>query len=147
MEAFRMQAGFETVHVDYKGNSQVVADLLGGHIQAGFLATPSVLQLVREGKLKGLAVSASHRTPQAPEVPTVVEAGYPGFEIDFFAVMLAPTATPEEIRAMLQREVQRALESPDVKARLRAQDLEPIGSDGARLVIGSGQPQHGGELW
>jgi tripartite-type tricarboxylate transporter receptor subunit TctC len=64
-------------------------------------------------------------------VPTVAEAGYPGFEIDFFEIMLAPAAIPEEIRAMLQREVQRALESPDVKARLRAQGLEPIGSDGA----------------
>src|SRR5262249_11634259 len=76
-EQFRMRDGFDIVHVAYKGNPQIVADLTGGHIQAGFLATPSVIELVREGKLRGLAVSGSHRAPSAPQMPTVAEAGYP----------------------------------------------------------------------
>jgi tripartite-type tricarboxylate transporter receptor subunit TctC len=94
MESLRMRGGFDLVHVTYKGNPQVVADVVGGHVQAGFLATPGVLELVNEGKLRGLAVSGSRREPRAPSVPTVAEAGYPDFDIGFFQVMLAPSAIP-----------------------------------------------------
>jgi tripartite-type tricarboxylate transporter receptor subunit TctC len=131
LEALRVQGGFEVVHVAYKGNPQVVADLVGGHVQAGFLATPSVIELVREGKLKGLAVSSPRRTPGAPDVPTVSEAGYPGFDIAFSLVMLVPARTPASIRAVLEYEVLQALTSPDVQTRLRAQELELIGMRGA----------------
>ena len=131
LEALRMRAGFEVVHVSYKGNPQVVADLVGGHVQAGFLATPSVVGLVREGKLKALAVSSPTRSPGAPDVPTVAEAGYPGFDVAFSLVMLAPAKTPASVRAVLENEVLQAIKSIDVQARLRTQELEPIGSSGA----------------
>jgi len=130
MEAFRMRAGFDIVHVAYKGNPQVVADLTGGHIQAGFLATPSVIELVREGKLRGLAVSGSHRTPHAPYVPTVAEADYPDFEMEFFEVLLGPSGMPPAIRALLEAQVRRVVGSPNFQERVRAQDLEPIGTNG-----------------
>jgi tripartite-type tricarboxylate transporter receptor subunit TctC len=126
MEYFRMQAGFEGVHVPYKGNFEVVMALVGGQIQAGFLATPGVLQNVRDGRLKALAISSPQRAALAPDIPTVSESGYPGFEVGFYQVMLAPAGIPEPIRAVLEREVQRALQSPDLQARLRAQSLEPI---------------------
>ena len=131
LESLRMRAGFEIVHLAYKGNPQVVADLVGGHVQAGFLATPSVVGIVREGKLKALAVSSPKRTPGAPDVPAVAEAGYPGFDVGFSLVMLAPAKTPASVRAALESEVLQALKSPDVQARLRTQELEPIASSGA----------------
>jgi tripartite-type tricarboxylate transporter receptor subunit TctC len=135
LESLRAQAGFEVVHVTYKGNPQVVADLVGGHVQAGFLATPSVIGLVREGKLKALAVSSPRRTQGAPDVPTVSEAGYPGFDVAFSLVMLAPAKTPASIRAVLEYEVLQALKSSDVQTRLRGQELEPIGTRGAEAEI------------
>lgn len=131
LEMLRVRAGFDVVHVGYRGNPQVVADLVGGHVQAGFLATPGVIQLVREGKLKGLAVSSARRTQGAPDVPTVSEAGYPGFDVAFSFVMLAPARTPATIRAALEHEVLQALASPDVQTRLRAQELEVVGSSSA----------------
>jgi len=131
LESLRVQAGFDVVHVGYRGNPQVVTDLVGGHVQAGFLATPSVIELVREGKLKGLAVSSPQRAPGAPNVPTVSEVGYPGFDVAFALVMLAPAKTPASIRAVLEDEVLKALKPSDVQARLRAQELELMGTSGA----------------
>ena len=131
MEYFRMQAGFGGVHVPYKGNAEVVMSLVGGQIQAGFLATPGVLQNVRDGRLKALAVSSPRRTPLGADIPTIAESGYFGFDVGFYQMMLAPAGIPEPIRAMLEREVRHALQSPDLQARLRAQALEPIASTGA----------------
>jgi len=128
MEYFRLQAGFEATHVPYKGNAQVVTDLVSGQVQAGFVATPGVLQHAKEGRLKGLAVSSAQRTPGAPDIPTIAESGYPGFEVGFYQVMLAPRGLPDSIASDLEREVRQAVKSPDVQARLRAQELDPIGS-------------------
>jgi tripartite-type tricarboxylate transporter receptor subunit TctC len=131
MEYFRMQAGFEALHVPFKGNAEVVMGLVGGHVQAGFLATPGVLQNIRDGRLKALAVSSPLRTPLAPDIPTVAEAGYPSFNVGFYMVLLAPTGIPEPVRATLEREVQGALQSADVQARLHAQALQPMASTSA----------------
>jgi tripartite-type tricarboxylate transporter receptor subunit TctC len=131
MEFFRLRAGFEGIHVPYKGNAEVVMGLIGGQIQAGFLATPGVLQVAREGRLKALAVSSLQRAPLVPEIPTIAESGYPSFEVGFYQVMLVPKAVPEPIRALLERETRQAVQSPDMQARLRAQALDPIGNSGA----------------
>jgi tripartite-type tricarboxylate transporter receptor subunit TctC len=131
MEYFRLQAGFEAVHVPYKGNAEVAMGLVGGQIQAGFLATPGVLQLAQEGRLKGLAVSSPQRAPLGPRIPTMKESGYSNFEVGFYLVMSAPKAVPERVLAVLEREVRQALQIPDVQARLRAQALNPIGSAAA----------------
>jgi tripartite-type tricarboxylate transporter receptor subunit TctC len=93
------------VHVPYKGNAEVVMGLVGGQIQAGFLATPGVLQNVRDGRLRALAVSSPRRAPVAPDIPTIAENGYPAFDVGFYQVMLAPTGLPEQIRAVLESEV------------------------------------------
>jgi len=135
MEYFRMKAGFEGVHVPYKGNAEVVMGLVGGQVQAGFIATPGVLPLVREGRLKALALSSLERPAYAPEISTINESGYPGFEVGFYQVMLAPRGVPESIRALLEREVRQALQSPELQARLRAQALEPIGSTAAEAKV------------
>jgi tripartite-type tricarboxylate transporter receptor subunit TctC len=135
MEYFRMRAGFEGVHVPYRGNSQVVMNLVGGQIQAGFLATPGVLPHVQESRLKALAISSAWRASLAPDVPTVAESGYPGFEVGFYQAMLAPAGVPEPIRLVLEREVRNALQSPEVQARLRAGALEPLISSGAETAV------------
>jgi tripartite-type tricarboxylate transporter receptor subunit TctC len=94
-----------------------------------------VLQNVRDGRLKALAVSSPRRAPLAPEIPTIAESGYPGFDVQFYQMMLAPAGIPEAIRVTIEREVQRALQSPDLQARLRAQALEPIASTGAETSV------------
>lgn len=139
MEYFRTMAGFEGVHVPYKGNAEVVMGLVGGQVQAGFLATPGVLPLAREGRLKALALSSLQRPPYAPEIATIAENGYAGFEVGFYQVMLTPKGVPEPIRALLEREVREALRSPDLQERLRAQALEPVASTGteARVLLKS----------
>lgn len=134
MEFFRMQAGFTGVHVPYKGNAEVVMGLVGGQVQAGFLATPGVLPLAREGRLKAIAISTRERAAYAPEIPTIAESGFPGFTVGFYQVMLAPKGVPPTVRALLEDEVRQALQSPDLQARLRAQALEPIGSTGAEAA-------------
>jgi tripartite-type tricarboxylate transporter receptor subunit TctC len=131
MEYFRQQAGFEAIHVPDKGNAEVVMGLVGGQIQAGFLATPGVLQLAQEGRLKALGVSSRQRVALAPQTPTIEESGYPKFEVGFYQVMSAPNGVPEPIRALLEREVQQAMQIPGVQARFRAQSLDPIGNGGA----------------
>jgi tripartite-type tricarboxylate transporter receptor subunit TctC len=131
MEYFRSRAGFEASHVPYRGNPQVVADLVGGHIKTGFVAIPGVVGLVGQGKLKGLAVSGAARSRKAPDVPTVAEAGYAGFDTSFYLVFLAPAGLPDAIRRSLEQDVQEALASPEFQAKLDAQDLSLIGSNGA----------------
>jgi tripartite-type tricarboxylate transporter receptor subunit TctC len=135
MEYLRMRAGFPATHVPYRGNAQVVTDLVGGQVQAGFVATPGVLLHVRDGRLNALAVSTARRTAGAAQVPPAAESGCPGFDVEFYLVMLAPAGVPESIRALLEREVRDALQSPDIQARLRAQELEPIASTGAEAKV------------
>jgi tripartite-type tricarboxylate transporter receptor subunit TctC len=135
MEYFRMRAGFEAVHVPFSGNAQVVMNLVGGQVQAGFLATPGVLPHARDGRLKALAISSAGRAPLAFDIPTVAESGYPGFEVAFHQAMLAPARLPETIRATLEREMQNALRLPDLQARLRAQALEPVVTTGDETSV------------
>jgi tripartite-type tricarboxylate transporter receptor subunit TctC len=114
------------VHVTYKGNAEVVTNLAGGHVLAGFLATPGILPQVRAGRVKALASSGLERLSFAPEVPTISENGYPGCDVGFYEVMMAPARLPEPIRAILEREVKDALQAPDLQARLRDNALDPV---------------------
>jgi tripartite-type tricarboxylate transporter receptor subunit TctC len=127
MEYFRRQAGFEAMNVPYRGAALATTDLLAGQFQVGFLTIPAVVQHVKSGKLRALAISSPQRIPSAPDIPTVSET-YPGFEAGFDLVLLAPAATPEAIRNLLEHEVQNALKSSALQARLRVQELEPVGS-------------------
>ncbi len=124
---FSRQAGIELTHIPYKGNSQAVSDLLGGQVDAGFLATPGVLPHIKAGKLKGLAVTSTSRSPLAPTIPTASEGGVPGFEATFAMVYMAPTGTPADIVEKLQSAINRALAAPDVKERLAALDISAVG--------------------
>jgi tripartite-type tricarboxylate transporter receptor subunit TctC len=131
MEYFRTAAGFETVQVPYRGNAPLVIDLVAGQVKAGFVATAGVIQHVREGRLRGLAISSSKRSPLAPEIPTTAEAGYPEFKVETYFVMLGPAGLADPIANLLEREVRQALKFPDLQEKLRAQDIEVVGSTGA----------------
>ena len=105
--------------------------LVGGQIEAGFLATPGVLSNVQDGRLKALAISSPRRTSIAADIPTIAESGYPGFEIAFYQMLLAPAGIPDSVRTILEREVRNIVRSAELQERLGAQAVEPIGSTGA----------------
>jgi tripartite-type tricarboxylate transporter receptor subunit TctC len=131
MEYFRMRAGFEATQVAYRGNPQAVVDLIAGHVKTAFIATAGMMDQVRAGQLKGLGVSQTTRSLLAPEVPTIAESGYPDFRVQTYVVMVAPAGIPEPIAALLEREVQAALKSPDLIEELRGMDTTPLGIIGA----------------
>jgi tripartite-type tricarboxylate transporter receptor subunit TctC len=123
MEYFRLLADFQTIPVPYRGNTQLAMDLAGGQIKFGFVGTSGVLPHVRAGRLKGLAVSSRTRSPIAPELPTIAESGFPEFEFETYYVFAAPAGLPGSVTALLEREVQEALTSRDLRDKLRAQDI------------------------
>jgi tripartite-type tricarboxylate transporter receptor subunit TctC len=131
MEYFRTMGGFETVQVPYRGNAPLVIDLVAGQVKAGFVSTAGVIQHVRGGKLKGLAISSTVRSALAPNVPTTAEAGYPDFKLGTYFVLLAPAGLPDAIAELLEREARAVLTSPDLKEKFRPQDIEIVASNAA----------------
>ena len=131
MEYFRMRAGFPAVSVPYRGNTQVVIDLLSGQIKFGFIATGGVIKHVHAGELKALAVSGGQRIDAAPDVPTIAESGYPGFEVEVSYIILAPTGVPAPIAQKLETEIRSALQSPDLQQHFRPLNIEIIATSAA----------------
>jgi tripartite-type tricarboxylate transporter receptor subunit TctC len=128
MELFKSLAGVKLVHIPYKGSAPAVTDLLGGQIQVMFDNAPNVLPQVKAGRLRALAQSGLTRSSIAPDLPTVVEAGVPGYEVMVWFGLVAPTGTPREVIVKLNTEVLKILAMPDVRARFLAQGVEPMGS-------------------
>jgi tripartite-type tricarboxylate transporter receptor subunit TctC len=131
MEYFRLQAGFGAVPVPYRGNAPLVTDLLGGQVPAGFVASAGVMPHVRGGKLKGLAISAASRSPLAPNIPTIAESGYPDFKVETSFLMLGPAGLPDDVAALLEREVRAAVKAPDLQDKFLALDMHTVGSTAA----------------
>jgi tripartite-type tricarboxylate transporter receptor subunit TctC len=123
MEYFRLMAGFRTLPVPYRGNPQLVTDLVAGQIKFGFVGTTGVAPHIREGRLKGLAVSTRNRSPLVPHLPALAEAGYPEFEFDTYYVLAAPAGIPDPIAALLEREVLQALAAPELQEKFRTLDI------------------------
>ena len=117
----------DMVHVPYKGPAPATTDLMGGQVQCGFLATPTVMPHVNAGKLTALAVSTSTRSPLAPQVPTAAEAGVAGFDATFYLVLFAPKGVPADIMSAMNRETVKALSDPSVKERLKSADILTLG--------------------
>ena len=127
MELFRSMAGLDIVHVPYKGAGPATADLLAGHVQ---LATPNTLTVaphLRSGRLRAIGVTGAKRAAALPEVPTIAEAGVPGYEAIFWYALFAPAGTPREAVGRTHAEVARALRLPDVGRRLADDGAEPGG--------------------
>jgi len=128
MELFKTLAGVKLVHVPYKGSAPAVVDLLSGQVQVMFDNAPNVMPQVRAGKLRALAQSGAKRSAVAPDLPTVAEAGVPGYEVTVWFGLVAPAGTPREIVTKLNGEVLRILAMPDVRERFLALGVEPLGS-------------------
>src|SRR5574341_1368064 len=127
-ELFKSMTGTTMLHIPYKGGGPSVMALVAGEAMVGFTTTPSCIFQIQAGRLRGLAVSSAQRSPYLPELPTVAEAGVPGYETSAWYAMIVPTGTPAEIIARLNSEAARALTLPDVKARLDAAGMVPQSS-------------------
>ncbi|HUP95171.1 MAG TPA: tripartite tricarboxylate transporter substrate binding protein, partial [Burkholderiales bacterium] len=133
-ELFKSMAGVDFVHVPYKGNVPAFADLISGAVSLSFPTITSGLPQVRAGKLRALGVTSKQRSAVVPEVPTIAEAGLPGYEASTWYGMLAPAATPAPIVSKLNRQMIDVLKLPDVREKLLAQGLEPVGNTPAEFT-------------
>ncbi len=131
-ELFSNAAGIRMTHVPYKGPAPAVQDMLGGQVDCGFLAGPTVLPHIRAGRLVALAVSGARRSPLLPEVPTVAEAGYPGFDATFSLLLFAPKGTPAAMVQRMHDAFAVALKSPELVERLAQSDQSVVAEDAAR---------------
>ena len=127
-ELFKSVAGLDIRHIPYKGVVAAIPDLLGGRVTMMFSSMVVGLPPSREGKLRALAVSTLKRSPAAPELPTIAESGYPGFEVTGWNGLLAPAKTPSPIIRKLHLETVKALAVPDVRAKFADLGMEGIGN-------------------
>jgi tripartite-type tricarboxylate transporter receptor subunit TctC len=116
-ELFSSVAGIKLAHVPYRGEAPAINDLIGGQIPLMFANLSAVIGNVRAGQLRALAVTSAQRAPAAPDIPTVAEAGLPGFEASTWFALVAPAGTPPDVLARLNAEVKRALAQQDLKQR------------------------------
>ena len=126
-ELFKAMAGVEIVHVPYKGSPQAINDLMAGNIQVMFDNVPSIGPHVKAGRVRGLGVSSPKRAAQFPDVPTIAEAGVPGYETNSWGGVIAPAKLPPEVLGKLNAEIRKALAAPAVVERYRQLDTEPDG--------------------
>jgi tripartite-type tricarboxylate transporter receptor subunit TctC len=127
-EQFKALAGIQLVHVPYKGSIPALTDLLAGRIQIQIENLPVVLPYIRSGKLRALAVGTQKRSALLPDIPTMVEAGVPGYEASTASGVLAPARTPQDRLTKLNRELVKVLQGSDMKERFSTQGLEIVAS-------------------
>lgn len=126
-EAFDAAAGVKGLHVPYKGSAQAHLDIIAGNVEMMFDTTSSAMGQIRGGKFKPLAVTSSRRSPELPDVPTLIESGLPGFDMTTWYAVYVTAGTPPDIVARLQAELAKAVALPDVQAKLRGLGGEPGG--------------------
>src|SRR5688572_1267660 len=127
MEMFRSAAGIRMNHIPYKGSPAAHAELFSGQIPVMFDAIPAVLPHVKGGRLRGLGIGSVQRSPFLPEVPTIAESGFPGFEAVGWIGIAAPSKTPVVILDKLNAEIVRIINTPEMKARLATLAFTPVG--------------------
>src|SRR5215470_3069100 len=125
LELFDTMAGVSMTHVPYKGSGQLIGDLLAGQVQLASMGTPVALPHIQSGKLRAIAVTGATRSSLLPDVPTVSEAGLPGFEVTSWYGVFGPAGLPAHIVAKLNSEIGTAVTTPGVKERLAALGAEP----------------------
>jgi tripartite-type tricarboxylate transporter receptor subunit TctC len=128
LELFKSAAGVDVIHVPYKGGGPALADVLGGQVQALFSIALTALPQVKAGRVRALAITSARRSAVAPELPTVAESGYPGFEVTGWFGWLAPARTPREVVTLLNREIVRVLNEQPIRERLLGQGADPAPS-------------------
>ena len=127
LELFKYLAKVQITHVPYKGGSQVLADLLGGQVQGAFNTPSTLLPHVKSGKLRALAIGSAKRSELAPDVPTVAEAGVPGYEAIVWYALFGQRALGEAIVTRWNAEINRVLKVPEVRERFAAAGMSPMG--------------------
>jgi tripartite-type tricarboxylate transporter receptor subunit TctC len=120
--------GIRMVHVSYKGGPQALNDVMSGQVAMYFAGVPVALPFVKAGRVRALGVTGAKRAGVLPEVPTIAEAGVPGYEHILWGMLLVPAATPKDIVVRLNREAVKALESAEVRERYAGMGVEPAGS-------------------
>ena len=130
-ELFKSMTGTDIVHIPYKGGAPAIADLIAGNVQLMFESTNSIAPHVKQGRVRALAVTGAHRAHSLPDVPTMIEAGVPGYEVTAWTGVIAPTGLPRPILERLNAAVNAAINEPLVKER-----LAQLGSEG-----GGGTPE------
>jgi tripartite-type tricarboxylate transporter receptor subunit TctC len=124
-ELFRSMTGLTWTHVPYKGAPPAIGDLAGGRVDAMFSTMPAAMGSIKGALVKAIAVSSKTRMPTLPDVPTVIEAGVPGYEPEYWYGVFVPAATPKEVVAKLADAVAKSVQSPDVAANLERQGASP----------------------
>jgi len=128
MEAFKEATGIDLVHIPYRGATAAAVEVMSNRVQAHFSAVSIVQPYIKEGRMRALGVPSGARSPLLPDVPTMAEAGVSGFEWRTWASFVLPVGTPKPVADRLNAELVKAVNSPDVRDKLIAQGLEPIGS-------------------
>jgi tripartite-type tricarboxylate transporter receptor subunit TctC len=126
-ELFKSLAGIDVVHVPYKGGAPALSDLVGGQLTFMIENMPGTMPYARAGNLRALAITSPQRTELAPELPTMAEAGVPGYEISGWNGLFAAKGTPPDIVARLHSEVTKILRTPEVRQELATLGAEPVG--------------------
>lgn len=134
MALFQLMTGTRMVHVPYKGMAQVITEIAGGRLQLMSDNVTSVLPHVKAGRLRALGVTGPRRIPLAPDIPTVAEAGVPGYEITAWGGYIAPAGTPARIVARLNAEFNKVIASPAIRDRWLALGIEPVGGTPERFA-------------
>ena len=127
MELFKVMSGTNLTHVPYKGSAPAITDLIGNQVQAMFDNVPNVIQHVKAGRLRALAITTAKRSSGLPEVPTVDEAGVPGYQVSVWFGVVAPAATPKDVVVKLNAEINRVLALAEVKERFSQSGIEIVG--------------------
>jgi len=133
-ELFVHQAGVDMPHVPYKGSAPALTDLVAGHVQVMFDSMITALPLVNAGQLRALAVTGAQRSPVVPNLPTIAEAGVPGYGANGWIGVVAPANTPPAIVDKLHASIVKALADPGLREKLTAQAAEPVGSSPAEFA-------------
>jgi tripartite-type tricarboxylate transporter receptor subunit TctC len=133
-ELFNRIVGTQLVHVPYKGTAQAVNDVVAGHMDLMFLEMGSAFQLYKAGRAKILAIASRERAPQIPDVPTLIEAGVPGFRSDTWNAIAAPPKTPAAIVAKLNAAINDTLKLPEMRAHFATLSMQPVGGTPADLA-------------
>jgi tripartite-type tricarboxylate transporter receptor subunit TctC len=133
-ELFALMAHIDLQQVPFRGSSLVVTDLMGGRITMSFITPIATLSLIREGKVRALAVTSLVRAPFLPDVPTMTESGFPGFDVTGWFAMVAPAGTPALVIDKLNRETVRIMALPDMRDKLDALGIVPLGTTAAEFA-------------
>jgi len=133
MELFKSMAGLDIQHIPYKGSSPALADVVGGQVVVFIGNMPPTVPLIKAGKLRALAVTTKARSALMPELPTIAEAGLPGFETVAWFGVFAPAGTPPEIVNRLSAEIGKIARSPEMREKLVAMGAEPVGGTPAEF--------------